>query len=98
MTPDEVDHQPTRIEVEAALQLGPDLGDYNLLYLDVNGWVDLGGEALSVDLVESDGARSVIEISVGGKQPGFSGPADAHTSGVVSGRLEIIGETMQIKS
>jgi beta-glucosidase len=39
----------------------------------------------------------VIEISVGGKQPGFSGPADARTTGVLRGRLEIVGDTAQMK-
>ena len=29
-------------------------------------------------------------VSVGGKQPGFSGSADAHTSGVVTGRFKVI--------
>jgi beta-glucosidase len=33
----------------------------------------------------------VFEISVGGKQPGFSGVADASTTDVVTGRLEVIG-------
>ena len=36
-------------------------------------------------------------VSVGGKQPGFSGSADAHTSGVVTGRFKVIGKTIEIK-
>jgi len=36
-------------------------------------------------------------VSVGGKQPGFSGSADAHTSGVVTGRFKVIGKTVEIK-
>jgi beta-glucosidase len=33
----------------------------------------------------------VFEISVGGKQPGFTGVADANTTDVVTGRFEVIG-------
>ncbi len=32
----------------------------------------------------------VFEISVGGKQPGFAGVADAWTTGVVTGRVEVV--------
>jgi beta-glucosidase len=34
----------------------------------------------------------VLEVSVGGKQPGFRGAADATTTGVLTGRLRIIGD------
>jgi len=38
------DPPDTKIEVNAGLQLGPDMPDgSNLLYLDLNGWLDLGG-------------------------------------------------------
>ncbi len=43
MTPDEIDGEPTLITVNAGFQLGPDIGDYNLIYLDLNGWVDMAG-------------------------------------------------------
>jgi beta-glucosidase len=33
----------------------------------------------------------VYEISLGGKQPGFTGPLDAATTGVVSANLQVIG-------
>ncbi len=33
-----------------------------------------------------------FEVSVGGKQPGFTGTADAATSGVVTGRFEVTGQ------
>ena len=33
-----------------------------------------------------------VEISVGGKQPGFRGPADAPTTKVVTGRVQFTGE------
>ena len=29
-------------------------------------WVDLGGEAVTVELLDYDGARSVVEITIGG--------------------------------
>jgi beta-glucosidase len=37
-----------------------------------------------------------FQVSVGGKQPGFKGVADASTSGVVSGRFEIVGDTLRL--
>jgi beta-glucosidase len=39
----------------------------------------------------------VVQVSVGGKQPGFSGLADAHTTGVVSGRVAIVGSAIEIE-
>jgi beta-glucosidase len=48
----------------------------------------------------ADGRRRVepgsYEISAGGKQPGFRGPADAATTRVVSGALRITGPAMEI--
>jgi len=37
-----------------------------------------------------------VEISVGGKQPGFKGVADSHTSGVLTGRFKVVGSKVQI--
>jgi beta-glucosidase len=37
-----------------------------------------------------------VEISVGGKQPGFKGTADSPTSGVVTGRFNVVGSKVQI--
>ena len=54
---------------------------------------NLGARQLST--VEADGRRVVepgaYQISVGGKQPGFQGPLDAATTGVVGGELQIGG-------
>jgi beta-glucosidase len=36
----------------------------------------------------------LFEVSVGGKQPGFSGLADAATTGVVTGRFEVVGRPL----
>ncbi|MBN2207232.1 MAG: glycoside hydrolase family 3 C-terminal domain-containing protein, partial [Candidatus Aminicenantes bacterium] len=51
----------------------------------------LSPKALS--LVAADGRRVVepglFEIAVGGKQPGFAGLADAATTGVLTGRVEV---------
>jgi beta-glucosidase len=33
----------------------------------------------------------VVEVSVGGKQPGFKGIADATTTGVLTGRFQVVG-------
>jgi beta-glucosidase len=38
----------------------------------------------------------VFEVSVGGKQPGFTGRADAGTTGSVTGQFEVVGETIVI--
>jgi len=39
----------------------------------------------------------VFEVSVGGKQPGFTGVADASTSGVAMGRFEVVGEPLHLE-
>jgi beta-glucosidase len=40
----------------------------------------------------------MFELSVGGKQPGFAGVADATTSGVVMGRFEVTGEVFRVEN
>ena len=51
-------------------------------------------------LIDAAGQRVVepgdYEISVGGKQPGFTGLADAATTGVVTGRLAVTGERVPL--
>jgi beta-glucosidase len=51
--------------------------------------------ARQLSTVRADGRRVVVpgayEISVGGKQPGFKGPLDAATTGVVTGGVQIGG-------
>jgi beta-glucosidase len=37
-----------------------------------------------------------LRLALGGKQPGFSGPADAATTGVVSGELEMVGAALTL--
>lgn len=53
-----------------------------------------------ISLIDVDSKRVVepgsFELSVGGKQPGSRGTADALTTGVVSGRFQVIGATLQI--
>ena len=39
----------------------------------------------------------VFEITVGGKQPGFSGRADAAITQVLTGRLKVVGETTLVQ-
>jgi beta-glucosidase len=50
--------------------------------------------------VGADGHRTIqpgiVEISVGGKQPGFKGLADASTTGVVSGSFVVGGSAKQV--
>ena len=49
-----------------------------------------------LSFIDAEGERVVepgrFEVSVGGKQPGFSGLADASTTGTLIGRIEILGE------
>jgi beta-glucosidase len=51
-------------------------------------------------VVDMQGKRMVqpgpVEISVGGKQPGFSGAADASTTTVVTGRLNVTGAAKNV--
>jgi len=53
-----------------------------------------------ISIINSEAKRvvepGIIEISVGGKQPGFRGVADTRTSGVVSSRFKVIGSKIQI--
>jgi beta-glucosidase len=38
----------------------------------------------------------IFEVSVGGKQPGFKGVADASSTGVLTGRFEVVGSILSI--
>jgi beta-glucosidase len=53
-----------------------------------------------LSLIDASGNRVVepgdFEISAGGKQPGFSGRADAATTGVVTGRFSVRGERFPV--
>lgn len=59
---------------------------------------ELGLRELS--LVEQDGRRVVepgtVEVSVGGKQPGFQGLADARTTEVLQGRFRLVGKRLEL--
>jgi beta-glucosidase len=54
-----------------------------------------------LSLIDGGGRRVVepgeFEVSVGGKQPGFRGRADAQTTGVVSGRFAVTGKAFEIR-
>ncbi len=58
--------------------------------------VDFTLDSRQLSYIGADERRVVppgeIEISVGGKQPGFSGPADAATTSVVTGKVQLTGE------
>jgi beta-glucosidase len=52
--------------------------------------------------VIDDGGRRVVEpeefsVTIGGKQPGFKGYADAETTGVVSGRFAVTGKATELR-
>ena len=53
-----------------------------------------------LSLIDDNGRRVVepgeFTVAVGGKQPGFSGSADAQTTGVVSGRFIVTGKVIEI--
>jgi hypothetical protein len=42
-------------------------------------------------------APGVFEVSVGGKQPDFSGIANANSTGVVSGRFEVVVKVASVQ-
>jgi beta-glucosidase len=54
-----------------------------------------------LSLVQANGRRLVepgtYTLSVGGKQPGFHGPLDASTTGVVTGALRIAGTAREVE-
>jgi beta-glucosidase len=56
--------------------------------------------AVDLALVDERGRRVVepgeFAVSVGGKQPGFSGAADAATTGVVTGRFTLTGKRTEL--
>jgi beta-glucosidase len=53
-----------------------------------------------LSVIEDAGNRVVepglFEVSVGGKQPGFTGLADAVTTSVVTGQFEIVGRRIEL--
>jgi beta-glucosidase len=53
-----------------------------------------------LSLIDSEYRRVVepgtFEVSVGGKQPGFTGNADTYTTGVVTGRFDATGSAYQL--
>ena len=58
--------------------------------------VDFTLDSRQLAYIAANGQRIVppgeVEISVGGKQPGFTGPADAPTTKVITGRVQITGQ------
>jgi beta-glucosidase len=54
-----------------------------------------------LSLIDDSNRRIVepgeFEISIGGKQPGFIGSADAKTTGVVTSRIQVIGDIFIVK-
>jgi beta-glucosidase len=54
-----------------------------------------------LSLVDERGRRLLepgeFRVSIGGKQPGFAGAADAATTGVVSGSFTVTGKTIEIR-
>jgi len=60
----------------------------------------LGGGGGELSVISDNGTR-VIEpgdfaVSVGGKQPGFAGRADAATTGVVTGKFTVTGRKLEV--
>jgi len=54
-----------------------------------------------LSLIDSDWERvvepGIFEVSVGGKQPGFTGLADPGSTGVVTGRFEVVGAPFRME-
>jgi len=53
-----------------------------------------------LSVIDDAGKRVIepgmFEVSVGGKQPGFTGAADAATTSVVTGRFEVVGNRIEL--
>jgi beta-glucosidase len=52
-------------------------------------------------VITNDG-RTVVEpgdfkITIGGKQPGFTGPADANTTTFIEGRFSVTGPATEVR-
>jgi beta-glucosidase len=58
-------------------------------------------DARQLSLIDSDWERVVepgtFEVSVGGKQPGFTGLADPGSTGVVTGQFEVVGAPFRLE-
>jgi beta-glucosidase len=58
-------------------------------------------EPRELSLITDDSRRvlepGVFDFSVGGKQPGFSGTADAATTGVLTGQFEVTGRPLEFE-
>ncbi len=63
--------------------------------------VELNIDPRQLALINKDGdfvaEPGWFTVSVGGKQPGFSGKADVHTTDALQGRFELKGETTQFE-
>jgi len=62
--------------------------------------VSLALKARQMSVIDNNGKR-IIEpgefiVSVGGKQPGSAGRADANTTGVVVGKFKVRGKMVEI--
>ena len=51
------------------------------------------GQSKTVEFTLPPAAPGTYDISVGGKQPGFKGPLDAATTGVVTGTIQVAAKT-----
>ena len=62
---------------------------------------DLSDVQRQISLIDSEARRviepGIFEVSVGGKQPGFGGLANATSTGVVSGRFEVVGQVLVLE-
>jgi beta-glucosidase len=58
-------------------------------------------DARQLSLIDPDWERvvepGIFEVSVGGKQPGFTGLADPGSTGVVTGRFEVVGAPFRLE-
>jgi beta-glucosidase len=58
-------------------------------------------DARQLSLIDSNWERvvepGIFEVSVGGKQPGFTGFADPGSTGVVMGRFEVVGPPFRME-
>ena len=79
------------------------LAGFRRVHLEVGGSqrVTFTIDPRDLSLITDDTRRviepGVFDLSVGGKQPGFSGTADAATTGVVSGQFNVTGGPVELE-
>jgi beta-glucosidase len=91
----------TDLEASATVPIHS-LQGFRRVYLDIGEkkTVTFSITARQMSLIDDSFRRAIepgwFEVSVGGKQPGFGGVANATTTAVISGRFKLVGEVLPL--